>query len=442
MTEHHDMQQFVSWFRHAAPYIHAFRNRTFVIVLDGSVLTPQQLPTLTHDIALLHSLGIRLVLVHGARMQIEAKLAAKDIKTDYIDGLRVTDQAALACVIEATGSLRITIEAMLSMGLPNSPMGGAKIRVASSNVVTAKPLGVKNGIDFLHTGKVRRIDEAAIEHLLDEQTIVLLSPIGYSSTGEVFNLSVMDVAAATAQALNADKLICLSNEAIAGLPRQLTLDETQALLDSNKLSAPLRDILAHALSACRHGVCRAHLINQQRDGALLLELLSRDGIGTMINADLYEGTRPATVEDIGGILELLTPLENSGVLVRRSREKIEADLNDFIITERDGTIIACAALHIFDGSDASESVDQLIGELACVVVHPDYRHGGYGNSLIEHIHQQAKQQSLKQLFVLTTEASHWFQEHGFKPAELSDLPIKKQRMLNYQRNSKVLIKVL
>ncbi len=438
MSDSTDIQHFVSWFRGSAPYIQAFRGRTFVIVFGGEILSENQLDRLAQDLTLLHSLGIRLVLVHGARPQIEARLAARDIRMHYAKGMRITDEAALECVMEASGSLRVAIEARLSMGLSRSPAGSVPVHIVSGNFVTAQPIGVRDGVDFQHTGRVRRIDGESIKSRLDDQAMVLLSPLGYSPTGEVFNLSALDVAAAAARALQADKLICLSEDALlADLPRQLTLDEAQRLLSDlpqDNEDGGLYSTLNHALQVCRHGVRRSHLLARGQDGALLLEMFTRDGVGTMINADVYEGTREARLEDIGGILELIHPMEEAGSLVRRSREQLEIDISDYSVIERDGAVIACAALHRFSDSSSAE--------LACVAVADDYRHHGYGHSILSHIEHQARQTGLSHLFVLTTEAAHWFQERGFEAADISRLPVEKQALINYQRNSKVFLKAL
>ena len=223
---------FVYWFRAAAPYIHAFRGKTFVIAFGGEVLSDGQFTRLAHDLNLLNSLGVRLVLVHGVRPQVEEHLIQRQAEIRYADGLRVTDDAALACVKEAVGEVRVEIEALLSMGLPNSPMANADIRVASGNFVTARPLGVRNGVDLLHTGEVRKINAPAIRQRLEDDDIVLLSPLGYSPTGEIFNLSLEDVATQAAHSLNADKLIFLMETegvqtARGGLLRVLTVPEAE-----------------------------------------------------------------------------------------------------------------------------------------------------------------------------------------------------------------------
>jgi len=440
MDPHLDSQTFVRWFRDFSPYINAFRGRTFVIAYGGELIAEEQFATLVHDIALLNSLGVKLVLVNGARPQIEQRLQERGVEMHYVNGLRITDEAALACVKEAAGAVRVEIEALLSMGLANSPMAGAQIRVASGNFVTAQPLGVREGVDYLHTGEVRRIDAEAIRRQLNDKAIVLLSPLGYSPTGEVFNLSAEDVATAAAIELEADKLIYLIDGAglqldDGTLVRQLSLDDAETFLDEHAdLPEALSKALYSALYACDEGVHRAHLIDRHQDGSLLLELFTRDGVGTLISADVYEGMGEADIEDVGGILELLAPLENEGVLVRRSRERLEMEIDHFTVVERDGKIIACAALYPF--------ADEGMGELACMAVHDEYRNEGRGDALLDYIEKQARELEIKQLFVLTTRTAHWFQERGFEPGEIQDLPMAKRELYNFQRRSKVFIKQL
>ncbi|RLJ19842.1 amino-acid N-acetyltransferase [bacterium endosymbiont of Escarpia laminata] len=431
---------FVTWFRDASPYIHAHRGRTFVVCFGGEAVADRCFPNLIHDLAILQGLGIRLVLVHGARPQIEERLQARGAKMQYIDGLRVTDDAALACVKEAAGAVRVEIEALLSMGLSNSPMAGARIRAASGNFVTAKPIGVRNGTDYGHTGEVRRIDSAAIEQRLETGAIAIIPPIGYSPTGEVFNLSAADVAASVAIALGADKLISLVEgkgltDSRGRLITNVVPRDVDTILSRRKrLPEDICQHLRAAVTACRSGVNRIHLLDRKGDGALLQELFTRDGSGTLITAEPYEETRTATIDDIGGLLELLAPLEAEGVLVRRSRELLETEIERFTLMERDGMAIACAALYPY----AKEGM----AEIACVVVHPDYRDGGRGDRLLEQMEAAARAQGIRQLFLLTTHSAHWFRERGFVTAELKSLPIKRRQLYNYRRNSKVLIKQL
>ncbi len=433
-------QQFVHWLRHASPYIHAFSGKIFVITISGEAIEAENIDHLVHDIALLHGLGIKLVLVPGSRPQIERRLAEQGASIRYVDDKRITDSGAIQCIKDAASSVRIDIEAQLSMGLAESPMAGASIRVISGNFISAKPIGVRAGCDYLFTGEVRRVDDQAIRQQLDNNTIVLIPPLGYSSSGEVFNLTAHEVAAACAGALGADKLIMLNEERgiLDGRRRpipQLSLVDAEALLaNQRKLSDESKHTLKVAIQACKRGVQRCHVISHKIDGALLLELFTRDGIGSLISADFYEGLRTANDDDVGGIIALIAPLEREGSLVRRSRDQLESEIERFYVVERDGAIIACAALY--------PSASKHMAELACVAVHPDYRDMGYGEQLLKQIEKSARAQGVEQLFLLTTRASLWFREHGFRKTRMDKLPKKRRVLYNYQRNAKVLIKTL
>ncbi len=438
--KHKNDPTFVDWFRSTSPYIHAHRGRTFVIMVSGEAIADPGFGHIVHDLAILNSLGVRLVLVYGARPQIEQRLRDRGAALEYVNGLRITNDEALGCVKEAAGTVRVEIEALLSMGLANTPMSGARIRAASGNFVTARPLGVRDGVDYCHTGEVRRIDSAAINQRLDQDDIVLLSPLGYSATGEVFNVSAEEVATAVAIALKADKLLFLVEgkgvlDGRKRLLQQLDPEEAEQLLDGRrKLPEEIASHLAAAVRACRQGVHRAHLVDRAVDGALLRELFTRDGIGTMVTAHRYEQMRRATIDDVGGVLELIKPLEEEGVLVRRSRELLEMEIERFTVIDRDGMIIGCAALHPF--------AEEGVGELACLAVHTDYRGGGRGDALLNHMENQARSLSIGSLFVLTTRTAHWFRERGFTPGDIQRLPVKRRALYNYQRNSKVFAKSL
>ena len=439
-------KDYVKWFRNAAPYINAHRGKTFVLMFGGEAVAHKNFDNIIHDIALLNSLGVKLVLVHGARPQIEERLKLRGISERFNDDVRISDSETLASVKDATGSLRIQIEALLTMGLANSPMHGSQIRVSTGNFVVAKPMGVINGIDYKHTGKVRRIDTTGINTQLNDGSIVLLSPVGYSPTGEVFNLTYEDVATQTASALKADKLITFSeNEGLINTDNELikscnygtlrTLLEAQNnpnLSSSQPINHELNQLLNAIVHSGEQGVERCHCISYQNDGALLQELFTRDGSGTLIAQDHQEQLRTATIDDVGGILELIKPMEDEGTLVKRSRELLEIEINQFVIIEKEDVIIACAALYPYPEANN--------GELACVVTHPDYRGGNRALRLLEAIKKNAKKQGLDTLFVLTTVSGHWFQEQGFVEQPISKLPAGKQKMYNIQRNSKVFMK--
>jgi amino-acid N-acetyltransferase len=442
----------VDWFRQSAPYIHAHRGSTFVILFGGEAVEHDGFADLIHDIALLGSLGVRIVLVHGARPQIKQQLNTLGIHSEFANGMRVTLSEHMRGVEQAVGQTRLRIEAQLSMGLPNTPMAGASVRVVSGNFITAQPYGIHNGVDFCQTGNVRNVDAEAINKQLANNNVVLISPIGYSPTGEVFNLRAEDVATKTAIALKADKLIfIMENNGVTDkdgrLLQQLDLPHAENWLANHANIAADKNYnstvdspyetqthLNNAANACRGGVHRVHLISRQTDGALLLELYTRDGTGTLVTSGNYEGLRTADIEDIGGIMELISPLETEGVLVKRSREQLELDINKFTVIERDGMIIACAAIFTFAKEEAAE--------LACLAVHRDYQTQGRGNDLMQHLEWLARKQHMKKIFTLTTQTMHWFLERGFVECKTEDLPIEKKSLYNYQRNSKVFCKQL
>jgi len=432
------MHDYVNWLRHASPYINSHRDCTFVVMLPGEGVEDPNFGNIVHDLVLLHSLGVRLVLVHGSRPQIEARLAAHGLAPRFHRGLRVTDAPTLGCVIDAVGSLRIAIEARLSMDMAASPMQGSRMRVTSGNFVTARPIGVVDGIDYHHTGEVRRIDRKGINRQLDERSIVLLSPLGYSPTGEIFNLACEDVAMRAAIDLGADKLILYGAERglmddAGKLVRELRPQQVPAHLE--RLGASYQgELLDAAAQACRAGVRRSHIVSYTEDGSLLSELFTRTGNGTLVAQEQFEQLREAGIEDVGGLLELIRPLEEQGILVRRSREVLEREIEQFSIVEREGLIIACAALYPIADSDA--------GELACLAVNPEYRHGGRGDDLLERIEQRARNLGLKTLYVLTTRTAHWFRERGFQPSSVDRLPAARASLYNYQRNSQVFEKAL
>ncbi|HAH2912486.1 TPA: amino-acid N-acetyltransferase, partial [Escherichia coli] len=400
--------ELVEGFRHSVPYINTHRGKTFVIMLGGEAIEHENFSSIVNDIGLLHSLGIRLVVVYGARPQIDANLAAHHHEPLYHKNIRVTDAKTLELVKQAAGTLQLDITARLSMSLNNTPLQGAHINVVSGNFIIAQPLGVDDGVDYCHSGRIRRIDEDAIHRQLDSGAIVLMGPVAVSVTGESFNLTSEEIATQLAIKLKAEKMIGFcSSQGVTNddgdIVSELFPNEAQTRVEAQEEKGDYNSgtvrFLRGAVKACRSGVRRCHLISYQEDGALLQELFSRDGIGTQIVMESAEQIRRATINDIGGILELIRPLEQQGILVRRSREQLEMEIDKFTIIQRDNTTIACAALYPFP--------EEKIGEMACVAVHPDYRSSSRGEVLLERIAAQAKQSGLSKLFVLTTRSIHW-----------------------------------
>jgi amino-acid N-acetyltransferase len=422
--------------RNTAPYINAHRGKTFVLMLGGAIAEHENFSHLIHDIALLNSLGVRLVLIHGSRTLIDQRLQRAGLDGVFHEGIRITDNVVLEHVKDAAGSMRAQIEALLSMGLPNSPMQGSRMRVCSGNFITARPIGIVDGVDYHHTGKVRRVDTKGIHQQLENGSIVLLSSLGYSPTGEIFNLALEDIAVHCAAAIGADKLVLFcAAPGIEGengeLIRQLAVGDISSLNITDEKQSSL---LQTARSACLAGVARCHIISHADDCALLEELFTHDGCGTLVGNDEFELLRQANIDDVGGILELIEPLEQQGVLLKRSRELLENEISLFRLLVRDGRIIACAGLYPFP-DDAS-------GEIACIVSHPEYRGGKRGQRLLQTLEQDARRQGLERVFVLTTQTAHWFIEQGFVESSRDELPEQKKQLYNLQRNSKVFFKQL
>lgn len=431
--------QFVSWLRSVAPYIHAFRGKTFVVAFPGELVMAGALPVLAHDLSLLHALGIRVVLVHGSRPQVEEQLALRKVESRFHNGLRITDEVALECAKEAAGELRLDIEAAFSQGLPNTPMANAAIRVISGNFVIARPVGIIDGVDHELTGLARKIAYEAIHPILNAGGLVLLSPLGFSPTGEVFNLAMEDVAVAAATALRADKLIFITEiplitDAAGTEIREVSTHQAGAILDSGSLNTDAAYYFEAATRATHLGVPRAHLVPYTVDGSVLLEVFTHDGVGTMISSENLESLREATIEDVASILHLIEPLEADGTLVKRGRELIEREVDYFSVIEHDGVIFGCAALYPFPA--------EKMAEMACLTVSPDSQAQGDGERLLKHLETRARAAGFRQLFVLTTRAAHWFLKRGFVMASIDDLPKDRQNMYNWQRKSMVLIKKL
>ena len=432
-----DHARFVAWLREVAPYVHAHRGKTFVVAFSGGLVAAGALTRLVHDLSLLSAMGIRLVLVHGSRPQVEAQLALKGVPARFHADVRITDTAALECAKEASGEIRLDIEAAFSQGLPSTPMAHSKVRVVSGNFVTARPLGVIDGVDYELTGVVRKVDADAIRFTLANGAIVLLSPLGFSPTGEAFNLTMEDLATSVATAIKADKLILLTEtdgirDAAGELRSELSVQDAEAMLGADAVKGDPAFNLKFAVRACKGGVARAHIIPYTLDGSVLAELFTHEGVGTMVAPENLEKMRDATPDDVGGIIKLIEPLEADGTLVKRPRELIEREIDRFIVLEHDGYIFGCAALYPF--------AREHMGELACLTVNPDYQGYGDGERLMKRIEQRAKAAGINRLFVLTTRTAHFFIKRGFRPATVDDLPQARQHMYNWQRRSQVLLK--
>lgn len=431
--------QFVRWFRDVAPYVHDFRGKTFVIAFGGELVNDGALNTLIQDLSLLSALGVKLVLVHGSRPQVNEQMKLKGYDTQFGRGTEPTSAEALECAKEAAGEIRLDIEASFSQGLPNTPMSHAHIRVISGNFVTARPVGIIDGIDYKHTGAVRKLDIDAIQMVIHQGAIVLLSPLGFSPTGEAFNLAMEDLATSTAVALRAEKLIFLTQDRTVhdldgSVDTELTREDADKLLAAGNLDDDTASFLGHASRAVKRGVARAHLVPYTLDGSVLLEIFTHDGVGTMVVEDTLEDLRPAVVDDVGAIVQLIEPLEADGTLVPRGRAVIERDVEKFTVLEHDGVIYGCVALMPY--------LAENMAEMACLIVQPEWQGSGEGEVLLRHAESKARAMGAKRLFVLTTRTSHWFIKRGFVQGGISDLPKERQAHYNRSRNSLVFIKKL
>jgi len=440
---------FVPVFRSVAPYIHMHRGKTFVVGMAGEAIAAGKLQHIAQDLALIQSMGVRLVLVYGFRPQLSEQLQAKGHAARFSHGMRITDEVALDSAQEAAGQLRYEVEAAFSQGLPNTPMAGSTVRVISGNFITARPVGIVDGIDFQHSGLVRKVDVGGIKRTIDLGAMVLLSPFGFSPTGEAFNLTMEEVATSVAIALQADKLIFLTE--IPGvrtkplepggddnpIGTELPLAAAEQLLASLPHAQNPTDTafyLQHCVKACKAGVERSHIIPFAVDGSLLLEVYVHDGIGTMVVDEKLEELREATADDVGGILQLIEPFEKDGTLVKRDRTEIERDIANYTIVEHDGVIFACAALYPYP--------EARTGEMAALTVSPQTQGQGDGEKILRRVEQRARAMGLESIFVLTTRTMHWFLKRGFVQVDPDWLPEARKRKYNWDRRSMVFVKKL
>ncbi|MEQ8953728.1 MAG: amino-acid N-acetyltransferase [Gammaproteobacteria bacterium] len=433
----------VDLFRSSTAYINAHRGKIFVVFLSGEALAHENLANVVYDLTLLHSLGVKLVLVYGSRPQISAALAKRNITSEYHNNLRVTTTESIDSIKQEVGKLGIELEALFSLGTSKSPMHGADIRIVRGNFVNARPVGVHDGIDFHFTGKVRRVQTAIIEQQLNLNNIVLLSNLGYSVTGEVYNLSAEELATEVAIALKSEKLILMiPGTGVTDPEGKLitALSESDAEYHLDRLASEADEesqatchALQAALQAYKANVHRCHLISYKENGALLEELFTREGHGSLLSSDSFHVLRKATLSDVTGIMALIKPLEDDGTLVPRSLELLENEIENFMVGELEEVVIACAALYPINNSYA---------EIACIAIHPDYRKNGYGERLLASLQTEARNAGFEKVLVLTTVTQHWFLEHGFDEVSIEELPAEKQALYNLQRKSKVLVKTL
>lgn len=419
-----DLDPFVRAFREAAPYIHYLRDKTIVLAISSHVIAAEHFASLAQDISLLGSLGIKVVVVHGVRKYINDLMSQSDTPLSSYKGKRITDEQTLIKVKQACGEVRFDLEAALSSGVSNSPQNGTRNRLVSGNFISAKPLGVIDGIDMGYTGTIRRIDFAMIKQLLQQQCMVLVSPMGHSLSGKTFNLSMDEVAAEIAIGLHAEKLVFINEEAgvldqAGTLIRNLAANEAVSLFEQVPQHKSIKRLLPSTLKALQNGVKRVQYISGAIDGSLFSELFTKNGSGTSLAQNAFVHIRQAVSDDIPDIIRLVRPLEDQGVLLHRSHDYLENHIDEFSMLEHDEQVYGCVALKRFKNSN--------MGELACLVVSPDAQEGGYGELLLQHVQKQARAAKLKTLFCLSTHTGEWFSERGFQDASIDDVPLERQR---------------
>jgi len=439
-----ESKSFIKNFRLSAKFINQFNNKTFVIAIGGEVIGDDQFKSIACDINLLHSMNINIVLVHGIRPQIDQKLKHETTKTQLIKNIRVTKKEMLNDIVEVNGLIKTHIEATLSSGILDSPMLGSNIKVSSGNFITARPLGVIDGVDMELTGQIRKIDTNAITDKLSNKEIVIISPLGYSPIGDIFNLSYEQTAAHVSQAIKAEKLIYYINANgilnIRGeLIPELTTFKAKHLIESieNPKNAPFIsyhdfNILKSSLYAIKNNIEKVHLINRNINGSVIEEIFTDKGSGTVLTEYSLQNIRAAEIRDINQIINIIEPLEKEGVLVVRKNKNIDKDINYFYVIEHDHNIIGTVALYQYEE----------MMEIACFAIHDNYQNLGYGKKLLRFCEQKAMNKNIKNLFILTTQSEHWFIENNFSLTDRKFIPDERKKTYTIERNSKYFIKRL
>ncbi len=414
-------------------YIPQFREKTFILAIDGAIVTDENFATLLLDVAVLRSLNIRVVLVHGASAQIKTLAEEQKIQTSNLDGSGVTDANTLNLALTAAN--RLTHEILEGLSAND-------LRAASTNVIIAHPMGIIQGVDHLFTGKVERVDVELLQSLLAQGVVPVIPPLGFDGDGKTYRVNSDGVAVAVADALKAIKLIFITTQdglIYSGkLIRQMLVAELEKLLSQNSagFAADILSKAQHAAAACKAGIPRVHIISGKVDEGLLAEVFSNDGIGTLIYANEYQQIRPAKKKDVRAIQLLTKAAVESDELVKRTRAVIEKSLGDYFIFEIDKNPVACVALHVYP--------EQKKGELACLYVSASNENQGIGRKLIQFVENKAREMSLVELLTLSTQAFTYFQSKGgFAEGTPDDLPPgRREKYEQSGRNSKVLVKKL
>jgi len=415
-------------------YVPQYRERTFVIALDGAIVEDANFRNLLLDIALLRSLNIQVALVHGAGWQVR-RLAEQTKQTpSNLDGTGITDYATLQLALTAAN--RVSHEIL-------EGLSATDLRGACGNALVAHPAGILQGIDYQFTGRVERVDIQLLRSLLDHDIVPVIPPLGTDGEGNTYRLNSDAVAVEVARTLQAVKLIYLAPTAGITvekdeLLRQLTVDEAEDILKKQRqeLAGSSLSKLAHAVRAARGGVPRVHIIDGRVEEGLLAEVFSNEGIGTLVHTNEYQAIRSALKKDARGIFNLIRPMIESDELLPRTQGEIEKKIGDYFVFEVDRRPVACVAIHFYR--------DQGKAELACMCVEPEFENQGIGGRLMQFVESQARAGGARELFCLSTQAFNYFVQKGsFRLGTPEDLPLARRQIYDASgRRSQVLSKKL
>jgi amino-acid N-acetyltransferase len=421
----------VSDLRGILQYVPRFREKTFVVALDGEVARSQNLGNLLLDLAVLRSLSIRVILVHGCGAQLLQLSQERQIPITNADGTGITDEATLKLSIEASHA----VLQELMQGLSS-----VDLRASYANVIVAHPAGILGGVDTLCTGRVERVESATLQTFLNEGIIPVIPPLGFDGEGRTFRVNSDAMAVEVAEAIRAVKIIYLapggSLREGGQLVRQLSVSDTEAMARKRRAEGDFMLVskLEHAARACRSGIPRVHLLDGTQNEALLSEIFSHEGIGTMVYSNEYQQMRRALKKDVRAIMALIRESIANAELVRRSRAELTALLDDYWLLEIDRTLVGCVAVHLYP--------DQQLAELACLYVAKSHEGQGYGRKLMAFAEQLAAKKGAQALLALSTQAYNFFQQKGgFIEVSPDELPPERRKKWEASgRNSKVMKK--
>ena len=438
-SQHFEVSGFI---REVFGYMDRFKGQLFVLKIEDGLMDHPLFPVLMRDIALLHKAGIRIIIVPGTRNSIDAQLKAWEIESKFEGGVRLTSEEALPLIEQAS----LGVAQRIMSHLTASGLSGIQ-----GNWVLARSLGVIEGVDYMRTGRIERIQRDILEQLLNEKFVPIIPPIGWNKLGQAYNISSTELATELCKYMQVGKLFFIGSEngirleglatgkntkylepTDSGVISALDVDQAKELLELNadKLNFAQKDYLQNAINACEAGANRVHLLSGEFQGSVLQEVFSARGDGTMVYANQYSSIRPANMEDIPDILRIMQDYIAKGYLVPRTQESISEKLKDYVVYSIDNSIHGCGALHEFEDGMA---------EVAAIAVAANYRKSGIGDAIVRHLSSVGRMKGYKKLFLLTTQALDWFYPFGFEDGSVEDLPRSKREHYNTKRKSRILV---